>query len=61
MTVTTPSSGYGSHPYNGRLRKGFGPKAKQKNPGGALLMLLGVAALLACGAAAYFANQMGAS
>ncbi len=60
ITVSSPSSGYGSHPYNGRLRKGFGPKVKQKNPGAALLMLLGVAGLLACGAAVYFANQMGA-
>ncbi|MHB1080698.1 MAG: FHA domain-containing protein [Prosthecobacter sp.] len=59
-TVSTPSSGYGSLPYNGRLRTGFGPKVKQKNPGGALLTLLGVVGILACGAAVYFANQMGA-
>lgn len=60
ITVSTPSSGYGSHPYNGRLRKGFGPKVKQKNPGGGLLILLGIAALGACGAAVYFATEMGA-
>ena len=61
MSVSTPSSGYGSQPYNGRLRTGFGPKAKVKNPGGALLTLLGVVGLLACGAAVYFAKQMGVS
>lgn len=60
VTVSTPSSGYGSLPYNGRLRTGFGPKVKQKNPGGALVILLGLAGILACGAAVYFANQMGA-
>ncbi len=59
-TMSTPSSGYGSLPYNGRQRTGFGPKVKQKNPGGALVTLLGVAGILACGAAIYFANQMGA-
>ena len=59
-TVSTPSSGYGSLPYNGRMRTGFGPKVKQKNPGGALVTLLGLAGILACGAAIYFANQMGA-
>lgn len=61
ITVSTPSSGYGSHPYNRSLRQGFGPKVKEKNPGGGLLNLLGVGALLACGAAVYFAMQMGAS
>jgi pSer/pThr/pTyr-binding forkhead associated (FHA) protein len=60
-TISTPSSGYGSQPYNGKLRTGFGPKVKQKNPGAALLSLLGVAGILACGAAVYFAMQMGAS
>lgn len=60
ITVSTPSSGYGSHPYNGRLRQGFGPKTKQKNSGSGLVTLLGVVSLLACGAAVYFANQMGA-
>ena len=59
-TMSTASSGYGSLPYNGRLRTGFGPKVKQKNPGGALQTLLGVVGLLACAAAVYFAKQMGA-
>ena len=57
ITVSTPSSGYGSHPYNGRLRSGFGPKVKQKT-GGGLLILLGIVALGACGAAVYFASEM---
>ncbi|MFN0077724.1 MAG: FHA domain-containing protein [Prosthecobacter sp.] len=61
ITVSTPSNGYGSHPYNGKLRHGFGPKVKEKNPGGGLLTLLGIVALAACGAAVYFATQMGAS
>jgi pSer/pThr/pTyr-binding forkhead associated (FHA) protein len=61
MTATTSSSGYGLLPYNGSLRQGFGPKVKQKNPGAAMLTLLGVVGILACGAAVYFANQMGAS
>jgi pSer/pThr/pTyr-binding forkhead associated (FHA) protein len=60
-TTSSSSSGYGSAPYNGRLRTGFGPKEKKKNPGGALLTLLGVVGMLACGAAVYFAMQMGAS
>ncbi len=61
MTVSTPSSGYGSHPYNSKLRRGFGPKVKEKSSGGSLLTLLGFVGLLACGAAVYFAMQMGAS
>ena len=62
MTVSTPSTaGYGSHPYDRSLRRGFGPKAKEKSSGGGLLTLLGIVALLACGAAMYFASQMGAS
>ena len=62
ITVSAPASGgYGSQPYNGKLRQGFGPKVKKKNPGGALLNLLGVVGLMACGAAVYFANQMGAN
>jgi len=61
MTVSSTSAGYGSQPYNGRQRTGFGPKDKEKNPGGGLLTLVGVVGLLACGAAVYFASQMGAS
>lgn len=61
ITVSTPSSGYGSHPYNSSLRRGFGPKAKEKSSGGGLLTLLGIVALAACGVAVYFAMQMGAT
>jgi pSer/pThr/pTyr-binding forkhead associated (FHA) protein len=61
ITTTPPAGAYGSQPYNGKLRRGFGPKEKTKNAGGGLLTLLGVVALLACGAAVYFAMQMGAS
>lgn len=62
MTVSTPSSaGYGAQPYDRSLRRGFGPKVKEKSSGGGLLTLLGVVALAACGAAVYFAMQMGAS
>lgn len=61
IAVPTPTStGYGAQPYNRSMRHGFGPKVKEKNPGGGLLVLLGAAALLACGAAAYFASQIGA-
>lgn len=60
IAVPTPTStGYGAQPYNRSLRRGFGPKVKEKNPGGGLLVLLGVVAILACGAAAYFASQIG--
>jgi pSer/pThr/pTyr-binding forkhead associated (FHA) protein len=61
MTTSSQASGYGSLPYNGSLRQGFGPKVKPKNPGSVLLTLLGVVGILACSAAAYFASQMGAS
>lgn len=62
MTVTgTPPAGYGAQPYDRSLRRGFGTKEKVKNPGGALLTLLGIVALIACGTAIYFATQMGAS
>ncbi|HEY1052627.1 MAG TPA: FHA domain-containing protein [Prosthecobacter sp.] len=62
IAVPTPTStGYGAQPYNRGQRRGFGPKVKEKNPGGGLLVLLGVAAILACGAAAYFASQIGAA
>ncbi len=62
IAVSSPTSGgYGSQPYNRSLRRGFGPKVKEKNAGGGLLTLLGVVAILACGAAAYFASQIGAA
>lgn len=62
IAVPTPTStGYGAQPYNRSLRRGFGPKAKEKDSGGGLLTMLGVVAILACGAAAYFASQIGAA
>jgi len=62
VAVTSPSSlGYGTQPYNRGMRRGFGPKVREKSSGGGLLNLLGIVALLACGAAVYFAMQMGAS
>ncbi|MDP1588001.1 MAG: FHA domain-containing protein, partial [Prosthecobacter sp.] len=62
MTVSAPSAtGYGAQPYDRGRRRSFGPKVKEKNSGGGLLTLLGVVALAACGAAVYFAMQMGAS
>ncbi|MGV3664458.1 MAG: FHA domain-containing protein [Prosthecobacter sp.] len=62
ITVSSPAAGgYGAQPYNRGQRRGFGPKVKEKNPGGGILTLLAVVALLACGAAAYFASQIGAA
>lgn len=62
ISVSTPTStGYGAQPYNRSLRRGFGPKTKEKSGGGGLVTLLGVVGLLACGAAAYFATQIGVS
>ena len=56
----TASSGgdFASRPYDRSRRAGFGPKAKQKNGGAGALMFLGVLALLACGAAVYFAGVL---
>ena len=62
LSVSTPSAtGYGAQPYDRSLRRGFGPKVKEKSSGGGLLILLGVVALAACGAAVYFAMQMAVS
>jgi pSer/pThr/pTyr-binding forkhead associated (FHA) protein len=62
MTASAPSSAeYGSHPYDRSLRRGFGPKSKEKSSVSGLLTLLGIVALLACGAAVFFTSQMGAS
>lgn len=60
VTRSMSSGGYGSTAIDRSRRKGFGPKAKEKNPGNGLLMLLGVVALLACGAAVFMFTQMGA-
>lgn len=55
---TAGAGGYGAMAYDRSLRRGFGPKQKEKSSGGGLT-LLGVLALLACGAAVYFATQIG--
>lgn len=57
-TSTAAASGYGSMAYDRSLRRGFGPKKKEKSSGGGIT-LLGVLALLACGAAVYFATLIG--
>lgn len=54
------ASGYGAQPCDRSRRTGFGPKVKEKNPGAAPLMALGVLALLACIAAAVLFTKMGA-
>lgn len=52
------SAGYAATAIDRSRRSGFGPKVKEKNPGAAPLMFLGVLGLLACGAAVYLFNQM---
>lgn len=54
------ASGYSAQPCDRSRRTGFGPKVKEKNPGAAPLMALGVLALLACIAAAFLFTKMGA-
>lgn len=58
--TASTAAGYGAMAYDRSARRGFGPKKKEKSSGGGLIML-GVLALLACGAAAYFATQIGVS
>ncbi len=53
------AEGYGALAYDGSLRTGFGPKAKQKK-GGAGLMLFGVLGLIACGVAVFLFSGMSA-
>ena len=55
---TAAAGGYGAMAYDRSLRRGFGPKKKEKSGGGGL-MALGVVAILACGAAIYFATLLG--
>jgi hypothetical protein len=40
------------------MRRGFGTKVKPKDSSGSMLMLLGVVALLCCGAAVFMIWQM---
>jgi pSer/pThr/pTyr-binding forkhead associated (FHA) protein len=55
---TVSSGSLSSLPYDRSLRTGFGPKKAVKGSGSSGLIALGVLALLACGAAAYFATQL---
>ena len=59
---SSPSStgGYSSQPYDRSQRVGFGPPKKEKDSSGAMLMLLGVVGLAACGAAVFMSLKMGA-
>jgi pSer/pThr/pTyr-binding forkhead associated (FHA) protein len=54
-------SGLSATPCPTNLRKGFGPKPKAKSSASTLFMLIGILALLACGAAVFMINGMGGS
>ena len=54
----TVITGLGATPCPSSMRRGFGPKVKPKDSAGSIVMLLGVVALLACGAAAFMIMQM---
>jgi hypothetical protein len=53
-------SGLGSTPCPSSMRRGFGPKTKEKDSAGSMVMLLGVVALITCAAAAFMIMNMGA-
>lgn len=53
-------TGLGSTPCPSQMRRGFGPKVKEKDSGGGMLMMLAVLGMLACGAAAFMIFQMSA-
>ena len=57
---TASSGGYASQPYDRSRRTGFGPHKKEKDSSRAMLMLLGVLGLAACGAAVFMSMKMGA-
>ena len=58
-TRATSSGGdFATRPYDRSQRVGFGAKTKQKGAGAGALMFLGVLAILACGAAIYFAGEL---
>jgi len=59
-SAPAPITGLGATPCPGNRRQGFGPKVKKKDSGGSGMMLLGVAALVACGAACFMILKMGA-
>lgn len=51
-------TGLGATPCPSSMRRGFGPKAKAKDSGGSMIMLLAVVAILACAAAAFMIMNM---
>jgi pSer/pThr/pTyr-binding forkhead associated (FHA) protein len=53
-------TGLGSSPCPSQMRRGFGPKVKEKDSGGGMLVALAVVGMLACGAAAFMIFQMSA-
>ncbi|RBP43856.1 type III secretion system (T3SS) inner membrane Yop/YscD-like protein [Roseimicrobium gellanilyticum] len=53
-------TGLGSTPCPSQLRRGFGPKTKEKDSGGGMLMVLAVLGMLACGGAAFMIFSMNA-
>ncbi|MBX7212075.1 MAG: FHA domain-containing protein [Verrucomicrobiaceae bacterium] len=59
-TASSSGGSYSSQPYDRSRRTGFGPHKKEKDSSRAMLILLGVLGLAACGAAAFMAMKMGA-
>jgi hypothetical protein len=59
-TPATVITGLGATPCPSSMRRGFGPKVKEKDSVGSMVMLLGVVGLIACAAAAFMITQMGA-
>ncbi len=58
---TSSTGGYADKPYDRAARAGlFGPRKKEKDASRSMLMLLGVVALAACGAAVFMSMKMGA-
>jgi predicted component of type VI protein secretion system len=53
-------TGLGSTPCPSQMRRGFGPKVKEKDSGGGMLMMLAVLGMLACAAAAFMIFSMSA-
>ena len=56
---STATGGYASQTYDRSRRTGFGPHKKEKDSSRAMVMLLGVVGLLACGAAVFMSMKMG--
>ncbi|MCB1226699.1 MAG: FHA domain-containing protein [Verrucomicrobiales bacterium] len=58
--AAVPTSGYGAIACDASARTGYGPKKKEKGGSSAGLMVLGVLALLACGAAVFLFSSLSA-